>query len=115
MKKDPVVFIRYIIESVEIIESYTSGVSRDEFLSSVQLQDSVIRRIEVIGESVKNLDAEMKDKYPDISWKRIAGMRDTLIHGYLGVDLKLIWKVATEDAPELMKRLREILHTMGDQ
>ena len=57
----------------------------------------------------------MKSRDPDIPWKRIAGMRDTLIYGYLGVDLKLIWKVATEDAPELKKRLRGILRTMGDQ
>lgn len=73
MKKDPLVFITYIIECIELIEKYIKGKTKKEFLQDIQLQDSVIRRIEIIGEATKNIPKALKDKYPDISWKRIAG------------------------------------------
>jgi uncharacterized protein with HEPN domain len=73
MKKDPLIFVEHILESIALIEKYIKETTKEEFLNSVQLQDSVIRRIEIIGEAVKNLPPEMKTKYPDISWKRIAG------------------------------------------
>lgn len=84
MKKDPIVFIEHILECIELIEEYTKGVTKEEFFKLRQLQDSVIRRIEVIGEAVKNIPQEIKDKYNQISWKRISGMRDILIHEYWG-------------------------------
>jgi len=78
----------------------------------MQLQDSVIRRIEIIGEAVRNIPWEIKQKYPDIPWKDIVGMRDILIHQYFGVDLKLTWKTVKNDIPKLkfdMLRLKKDL------
>jgi uncharacterized protein with HEPN domain len=107
MKKDPRIFIEHILESIESIEEYTKGIDKDGFLSSRMTQDAVIRRIEIIGEAVKSISDEVKEKYSDIPWKRIAGMRDILIHEYFGVDPDLTWKVAKEDIQNLkIKMLR---------
>ncbi len=103
MKKEPEVFIEHILESIELIENYTANKTISDFIESVQLQDSIIRRIEIIGEAVKNLPAEVKSNYPDVPWKNIAGMRDVLIHKYFGIDLELTWQVVQKDIPDLKR------------
>ena len=96
-----------------MIERYTEGKTKDEFLSSVQFQDSVIRRIEIIGEAIKGIHDEIKSKYPDIQWKKIAGMRDILIHEYFGIDIKLTWEVVTRDIPKLKSEMLKVREELG--
>ena len=108
MKKDVKIFLEHILESINLIEEYIKDKSKSDFLESTQFQDSVIRRIEVIGEAIKNIPEEIKKTYTDIPWKKIIGMRDILIHQYFGVDLKLTWEVIEEDLPELKKQIISI-------
>ncbi|CAD6491836.1 MAG: hypothetical protein CHKLHMKO_00204 [Candidatus Argoarchaeum ethanivorans] len=103
MKKDPEVFIEHILESIGLIENYTANKTISDFIESVQLQDSIIRRIEIIGEAVKNLPVEVKSNYSEVPWKKIAGMRDVLIHEYFGIDLELTWQVVQKDIPDLKR------------
>jgi uncharacterized protein with HEPN domain len=109
MRHDPRVYIKYILESIVLIQEYTRQVSKHQFLERTYVQDAVIRRLEIIGEAVKSLPLDFKDGYNDIPWQRIAGMRDVLIHEYFGVDLNLTWQTVKEDLPALQSKLEGIL------
>jgi len=109
MKKDPKVFLVHILESIELINEYAKKFSEDQFHKDRLLQDAVIRRLEVIGEAVKNLPGSFKAKYPEIPWRQMAGMRDILIHEYFDVDLFLTWQVVKKELPLVEKKLSEIL------
>ncbi|OIO72519.1 MAG: hypothetical protein AUJ85_10120 [Elusimicrobia bacterium CG1_02_37_114] len=108
MKKDPKVFIEHILECINLIKDYTKDTEKEKFLVSKQLQDAVIRRIEIIGEAVKNVPQAIKDKNTSIPWKRIASMRDILVHEYFGVDIELTWKVVKTELAELEKQILKI-------
>jgi uncharacterized protein with HEPN domain len=112
MKKDPEVFLEHILESIELIENYTANKTISDFIKSVQFQDSIIRRIEIIGEAVKNLPDDVKNSYPEVPWKEIAGMRDVLIHEYFGIDLELTWQVVQKDIPDLKREIMRIRHDL---
>lgn len=108
MKKDEGVFLEHILESITLIDNYTSKLDKPEFIKSPQVQDAVLRRLEILGEATKNISSGFKQKYPEIPWRRIAGMRDILIHDYFGVDLNLTWTTVKEDLPRLKSQLIEI-------
>ncbi len=107
--KDSVVFLRHILDSIVAIEGYVKDVSKKKFLSSPQLQDAVLRRLEVIGEAAKNLPASFKGKYYTLPWRKIEGMRNFIIHEYFGVDLELVWNTVKKDIPALKENASAIL------
>ncbi len=109
MKKDPSFFLGHILESISYIEKDTKGYTKEKFASSRKTKDTVIRNLEIIGEAAKNLPEELRAKYPDIPWKKIAGLRDVLIHMYFGVDVDNIWNVVKEDLPILKENIKKML------
>lgn len=92
MKKDAQVYLAHIRDSIALIREYTEE-GESFFLLDRKTQDAVIRNLEIIGEAVKNLPADLTGRHSSIPWKDIAGMRDRLIHHYFGVDLKMVWGV----------------------
>lgn len=109
MKKNTLIFVKHIAESIELIEDFSKGLSLSDFLHSVKTQDAVIRRLEIIGEATKNIPKSFRIKYPQTRWDEMARMRDKLIHHYFGVDLKITWNVIKKDLPILKKQITIIL------
>ena len=112
MNKDPSIFLHHILDSIRSIEEYTNSLSESEFLNAPEKQDSTVRRIEVIGEAVKNLSEDFKNVHTEIVWYKIAGMRDMLIHEYFGVDMELVWSTIQKDIPELKEQIEKIMKTI---
>lgn len=109
MKKDNTVYLQHILESIEKIDNYVEKLSLEDFLVSVEAQDAVLRRLEVIGEAVKCLSSEYKESHPQIPWRKIAGMRDVLIHEYFQVDLEQVWNTLRIDLITLKKEVAKSL------
>lgn len=109
MDRDNKVFLEHILESIGWIEIYVKGLAKDDFFSSVKDQDAVFRRLEIIGEAAKNIDDSFKLLYVNIPWRKMAGLRDKLIHEYFGVNLELAWDTVKEDLPELKKEIEILL------
>src|SRR5438874_3276785 len=93
-------YLRHIRDAIEKIESYVS-VGEEEFMAQSHWQDAVIRQLEIIGEAAKRLSEELRSQHADVPWRRIAGLRDVLIHNYMGVDLVAAWEITQKDVPEL--------------
>ncbi len=108
MRIDYLAFLNHILDSINNIEKFIKGISRPSFFTNEEKQSAVIRQIEIIGEAVKNLPTEFKNKYSDIPWSKIAGMRDKLMHHYFGVNLDTVWKVTKKDLPELKVKIAKI-------
>ena len=111
--KNPEIFLRHILDSINEIENYTHKLYSRQFYKATQTQDAVIRRLEIIGEAVKNLSKPFRNKHPHIPWPKMAGIRDVLIHNYFGVDLILVWKIITKELPTLKRQITDILKKLS--
>lgn len=108
MKRDYKLFINDIKESITLIEGYLKGVTEEQFIKSLQIQDAVIRRLEIMGEAVKNIPRSLKEKNKHVDWQKISNFRDFISHSYYEVSLNRIWKTCIEDLPKIKESLKDI-------
>lgn len=102
-----------ILEAIGLVRRYTHGVSYEDFASNVEKQDSVVRRLEIIGEAVRGIPDDLRARHPAIPWRDIAGARDVLIHEYFRVDLEMAWAMVHGDLPALEAEVRRMLGEEG--
>ena len=108
MVKNDAVYLRHIGDAIADIKQYTQA-GYEDFLARKIVQDAVLRNLEIIGEAVKNLSPEYRQKNQEIPWKQMAGLRDILIHHYFGIDLDIVWLVVEKRLPAVEKHINDTL------
>ncbi|MEM2939902.1 MAG: DUF86 domain-containing protein [Candidatus Bathyarchaeia archaeon] len=112
-KRDYRDYFQDIIDSINDIEDFTKNMSFEDFARDKKTINAVIRSLEVIGEATKNIPKSIRDKHPSIPWRKMAGMRDKMIHEYFGVDVKILWKTIKKDIPPLKPLIKSVLESLS--
>jgi len=107
-EKDDLAFIKHILESINAIEDFSRDLSKEELVSNRLKQSAIVREIEIIGEAIRNISENLKNKHKEIEWKEIVGTRDKMIHHYFGIDFNIVWNIIHEDIPILKKLIEKI-------
>ena len=107
-KREPILLLEDIIESIKKIKIYTSGLSLDDFLKDDKTIDAVIRNFEIIGEASNRIPDEIRDKFQLVNWHRIKGFRNRIVHDYMGIDYEIVWEIIEKDLEELKNKIQEI-------
>ena len=109
MPRDYKVYLEDILEAIRKIEQFTASFSSKAFAEDAKTFDAVIRNLEIIGEAVKNVPESVRAKHPQVEWKKIAGLRDMLIHEYFGVDADIVWDVVQNKLPPFKNQIAPLL------
>lgn len=110
MPRDSRVYLEDILEATRKIASYTAHLSKAVFLEDEKTFDAVVRNLEVIGEAVKKLPEDLRAQHPTVEWKKIAGLRDILIHEYFGLDSEIVWDIVKNKVPTLSEEVRAMVN-----
>lgn len=112
-KREYMLFIKDIRDCTKKIMDYTKGKTYEEFTGNQMLMDAVIRNLEIIGEATKNIPDEVKQKHPQIEWRKIGDLRNIIIHGYFRIDYDILWDIVQNKIPNLAIKIEEVLKMEG--
>lgn len=114
-KREVLQFLQDIAEMMTHIQAFTAGMDFDAFIKDTKTNFAVFRALEVIGEAAKQIPDDVRERHPHIPWKRMAGMRDRLIHGYFGVDFDIVWETASRLIPELAPKIGKVVEVESER
>jgi uncharacterized protein with HEPN domain len=109
MSKDPIILLKFILESIESLQRYMSDISEQFYVDDIEKQDAAEHRLQVIGQAIIQLPQEIKDAHPEIEWHKIAGLRNRIVHEYLDIDHDLIWHIIDESVPEFKIQITKLV------
>ncbi len=115
MSKSPIDYLTHILIECEYIENALKDVDFEKFIEDETLKRAIVRSLEIIGEATKQITADLKYKWSNIKWRNIAGMRDKLIHDYVGVNYSIVWDVAKNRIPELVIQINGVIENEKDK
>jgi len=113
--RDYALFLKDIVTAMDAIEKFVDGIDFDRFQSDDLVSSAVIRKFEIIGEASKNIPDDVRSNYPQIPWKEMAGMRDRLIHFYIGVKYELVWHTIKDMIPNIKPQLQKAIEDINSQ
>lgn len=109
MSLSPIEYLRHILDEADFLMKNAKDFEREEFLNDEILKRAAVRSITIIGEAAKKLPVEFREKYAQIEWKAVAGMRDKLIHDYFGIDYEIVWDAIVNKIPDLKREIERII------
>jgi len=109
MHRDFRVYLEDILEAAGAAREFVAGMGKEELGKDRRTRDAVVRNLEIIGEALKKLPPQTKRDHPEVEWKKIAGLRDILVHDYFGIDMDIVWDVVQSKLPVLAEQVRRIL------
>ena len=107
-KREWKLFVEDILESIELVESYVANMNFDDFKNDRKTIDAVVRNLEIIGEAARNISDEIKNKYQNVDWKGMIGLRNRIAHRYFGINLTIIWEILKQELPPLKEKMKQI-------
>ncbi|MGD1104394.1 MAG: DUF86 domain-containing protein [Terriglobia bacterium] len=111
--KDERLYLIHIVECVTRIQQHTSE-GKDVFMSDTKTQDAVLRNLQILAESTQRISRNLKAAHPEVEWSKIAGLRNILVHDYLGINLVRVWEILQHGLPELKNQVASILKALGE-
>jgi uncharacterized protein with HEPN domain len=114
-KRDRRVILADILESINKIENYVEGITYEQFIRDDKTKDAVVRNLEIIGEAVNQIPKNIREKFSDVPWSQIIGLRNRMIHGYFVVDYRIVWEIVKEDIPSLKRKIELISQVLSEE